>query len=377
MRLQELRALGLAAVAAVAFGVAGCMEQDSKTPLQPAHDEAALIATSHSGQRGIERAIEAQKKANAVLLNKLGIVGTGSTLNEEGLPAVLIFVEDSAMVAGLPDSVDGLPVIPEVTGKVYALEGSDDPPLPSPSCYEGSTTASTPRPVPIGVSAGIVGYSGGTYGVRVFDPQGNLYMLSNNHTFAGRNAAPIGTYAVQPRPADGGRFPADTVGNLADFEPLLFCRVELDASPGDWEQCPINIMDAAIVATTAALAGNATPCDGYGIPSGTPAEARNGLRIKKYGRTTGMTVATVHGVNVTVNVNFGTYSDGAYRIVRFENQIFTRHKGFSDSGDSGSLVVTDRGNEPVGLVFAGSATSTFINPIGPILERFNVSIDGI
>jgi hypothetical protein len=32
--------------------------------------------------------------------------------------------------------------------------------------------------------------------------------------------------------------------------------------------------------------------------------------------------------------------------------------------------------KPVGLLFAGSSLVTIANPIGPVLERFSVTIDG-
>ena len=54
--------------------------------------------------------------------------------------------------------------------------------------------------------------------------------------------------------------------------------------------------------------------------------------------------------------------------------------GFSQGGDSGSLIVTydpDNANEkkPVGLLFAGSSTHTIANPIDLVLDRFGVTID--
>ncbi len=54
--------------------------------------------------------------------------------------------------------------------------------------------------------------------------------------------------------------------------------------------------------------------------------------------------------------------------------------GFSAGGDSGSLIVTkgllmgDR--RPVGLLFAGTATTTIANPIDLVLNRFGIEIEG-
>ena len=41
---------------------------------------------------------------------------------------------------------------------------------------------------------------------------------------------------------------------------------------------------------------------------------------------------------------------------------------------SKGLLMADR--RPVGLLFAGTVTTTLANPIDLVLDRFNVSIDG-
>ena len=65
------------------------------------------------------------------------------------------------------------------------------------------------------------------------------------------------------------------------------------------------------------------------------------------------------------------------------HQIIITPGTFSAGGDSGSLIVEDaKGknasdrNKPVGLLFAGSPFFTVANPIGSVLERFGVTIDG-
>ena len=66
---------------------------------------------------------------------------------------------------------------------------------------------------------------------------------------------------------------------------------------------------------------------------------------------------------------------------RFDNQIIIIPGTFSAGGDSGSLVVvdsrrTENHHRPVGLLFAGSSLYTIANPIGPVLDAFDVTIDG-
>lgn len=51
--------------------------------------------------------------------------------------------------------------------------------------------------------------------------------------------------------------------------------------------------------------------------------------------------------------------------------------GFSDGGDSGSLIVSSDGNKnPIALLFAGDGTLTYGNRIDLVLDRFGVTMDG-
>ena len=49
---------------------------------------------------------------------------------------------------------------------------------------------------------------------------------------------------------------------------------------------------------------------------------------------------------------------------------------FSAPGDSGSLIVTQGGNQPVALLFAGGDGLDDREPDRPVLQRFGVTIDG-
>jgi hypothetical protein len=263
-----------------------------------------------------------------------------------------------------------------------AISGTNSPtnkisPPDNGTCEVGDLAKRFERPVPIGVSAGIAGFGGGTYGARVKDAAGNLYMLSNNHIFAGNNKASIGTVGFQPRPLDSGKELANAVGSLMDFEPLRFCAFSSDFTP--MEACQPNLIDVAILSTTSELSGLGTPCDGYGVPKKVTTLARAGMKIMKYGRTTGLTNGIIRATNATVDVSYGRYPDGRYMVARFTGQILavpTNNQAIVMGGDSGSLVVNEEGN-PVGLVFGGGNRVAVINPIGPILERFGVTVDGL
>jgi len=43
-------------------------------------------------------------------------------------------------------------------------------------------------------------------------------------------------------------------------------------------------------------------------------------------------------------------------------------------GDSGSLMVEETTNNPVGLCFAGGGNASFSNPIGPVLRSFRATV---
>ena len=205
----------------------------------------------------------------------------------------------------------------------------------------------------------------GTIGARV-TKGGDVFALSNNHVYANKNQAKLGDNILQPGRVDGGSGPGDVIGTLHDFEPIKFC------SP--FPACPDNRIDAAIASTTTDALGNRTPRNGYGTPQSSTAKARLALKVQKYGRTTGHTLGQISGLNATMNVGF---RDGT---ARFVGQIVISGRGFSAPGDSGSLIVTqgdgDKGRMPVGLLFAGSETTTLANPVDFVLQRFGVTIDG-
>jgi hypothetical protein len=255
-----------------------------------------------------------------------------------------------AGIPGLPADLEGIPTKVVFTGMIVAYT---DP------------TARFSRPVPIGVSTGHPDITAGTIGCRVIDEMGNVYALSNNHVYANQNDAKIGDNVLQPGPYDGGQDPADAIGTLDTFAPINF-------SGGD------NTMDAAIALSSTGELDTRTPDDGYGTPSSDTKGAYVGMKVQKYGRTTGWTQGEVAETNVTVDVCYEVRGlIFCVKQARFVGQIGISDGTFSAGGDSGSLIVTDdANNNPVGLLFAGGSTRTFANPIVAVLEAFDVSVDG-
>lgn len=323
-----------------------------------------VLSAQGNSENAFERVKEVQERHTEALMAKEGVVGTAVGLNDRGRGAVLVLLE-SPGIGGIPQELEGVPVHPVVTGKIYAL------PKPGGSTPTLSPASRWPRPVPIGVSTGHPAITAGTIGCRV-KAGTSVYALSNNHVYANENNATIGDPVLQPGRYDGGVSPADDIGNLTNFVFINFYNP--DAPPA---QIPLNWVDAAIASTTLGQVANATPSNGYGKPKSTTVAAAINMPVKKYGRTTGLTKGKVYALNATVNVGYGTG-----RAARFANQIIITPGTFSAGGDSGSLVVGDRqgknttnDRKPVGLLFAGSSLYTIANPIGAVLDAFGVAID--
>ena len=350
--------------------------------------------------KGLAKALEAQQHHTEVLMNLPGVVGTAVGWTEDGTPIVKIYTEKVG-IAGLPKQLDGVPVALEVTGRVKALPAppckgpnAGDPGCPGSGGGEDIDPKSKfPLPVPIGVSVGnmnsiqpvgfLVNCTTGTLGARVKKSSGELFILSNNHVLALSNQGTTSDQIVQPGPADADPVCTTTtssynqLGTLENYPDLIFDGV----TP--------NIIDAAIAGAPSGTVGTGTPADGYGVPQSTPltcipanspnADCSNLLAnpsVQKYGRTTGLTKGNITGINVTIAVDYTAGT--AIFTDQIEVSAASKKGGFSRSGDSGSLLVTDPDKQPVGLLFAGDNRGKvgFANRIDLVLDHFGVMIDG-
>lgn len=320
----------LAALLVLAFALLSCSEK------QPtANAPGGTLAFTPAN---LAKVIAVQDRHTSDLMKLNGVVGTATGISATGGLAVKVFAA-RADVAGIPASLDGIPVEVDVTGEftAFALSGR----------Y---------RPVPTGVSVGNNNEcAAGTIGCVVYKGT-TAYILSNNHVLARENAASLGEIIVQPgrydsQPQCADQSSTNTVATLSQFVPINF-------SGGN------NTVDCALAQYTAGTAFTcSTPSGYYGFPSATTVNATVGLGIKKVGRTSTLTTGTVTAINATVNVG---YSSGT---ATFVGQIVTSRR-FSKAGDSGSLVVTNNAsNNPVGLLFAGTKDgTTILNPINSVLS---------
>lgn len=245
------------------------------------------------------------------------------------------------------------------------------------------------RPAPGGVSIGHFMITAGTLGVYVKDNiSGKTVILSNNHVLANSNDADYGDPIYQPGPIDGGGI-NDKIATLIRFIPIDFgedeptCNLaETYTRFGNWlagiigsqhrvsakkyNPQAVNLVDAATAIPVSPDVIDGSIID-VGIVSGVE-DGSLGMKVKKSGRTTEATTGLIELVNATIQVDYG---DG--KVATFRDQYVS---GFmSKGGDSGSLLVTNN-KEPkaVGLLFAGSNTTTVYNPIKHVISALNITI---
>jgi hypothetical protein len=215
------------------------------------------------------------------------------------------------------------------------------------------------RPISLGTSGGNVNDKthwyccSGTLGALV-TKGGNLYILSNNHVLGRLSKAATGEDVSQPGLIDNScRLP----GIVADFS----------------EAAPLVPVDAALalirpgaVSLDGAILDVATISSTIGMPT-------VGLPVMKSGRTTGFTTGTISAfADINVQYQSGCGS-GKKFVLSYTDQIVINGSGFSAGGDSGSLIVSNNGStckQPVGLLFAGSSTTTIANPIEDVVSAF-------
>ncbi|UCE50276.1 MAG: carboxypeptidase-like regulatory domain-containing protein [Phycisphaerales bacterium] len=199
----------------------------------------------------------------------------------------------------------------------------------------------------------------GTLGALVTDGSAQ-YILSNNHVLALSNEGSPEDPITQPGLIDTrcGRDDYNVVANLTAWMPISF-----DGST--------NYVDAAIAQVLPGMVSEDGSILGIGTISSETRAPRARLRVKKSGRTTGVTSGRIQGIGVTVTVWYSDECGGPSNMSAvFDNQMIIGGGGFSAGGDSGSVVVENVNDSPraVGLLFAGSASYTLANPIDAVLS---------
>lgn len=252
------------------------------------------------------------------------------------------------------------------------------------------------RPARPGVSCGHYQITAGTFGAVVWDEKtGEPFILSNNHVLANATSgkdgkARPGDPILQPGAADGGVLERDKIGYLERFIPVEMsgrvpgCLVSrsVELAMNKWLTASRSPVRVEVVARSLAGAANlvdaalARPLNPrlisreileLGEIKGSR-EPDLGLRVRKSGRTTGVTEGEIQVVDATIKA---IYSEDA--TATFTDQILTGKMGAG--GDSGSVLVDEEMNA-VGLLFAGSNRSTIYNRITNVLRMLGVSFQG-
>ncbi len=253
---------------------------------------------------------------------------------------------------------------------------------------------SNKRPAQPGMSIGHYKISAGTFGAVVLDRKTrSKLILSNNHVLANSsdssdNRARIGDAILQPGTYDGGIASKDVIGRLERFVPMIRTAATSQCKVALLVQNFFNILlrlakpDYQMVFFhTPANAGNLADCAvakpekddmiksdilEIGKVKGL-SEAKVGMKVRKSGRTSGLSNAEVIATEVSLSVDLGDAGSAL-----FIDQVVTNN--MSKPGDSGSLVVDDK-NNAVGLLFAGSDKATVCNRIQNVLRLLDVVLE--
>lgn len=222
---------------------------------------------------------------------------------------------------------------------------------------------------------------GGTLGSLIEDSNSNFYILSNNHVLAESDQATVGSSIDQPGMIEDGCVPYGQTGSgvrpvatLSSYVPLANANANVDAAIA-------RIATGSVDPTGGILQFGSLGANGVLVaapPAGGTGEAVTpynvaGMQVAKSGRTTGLTCSAISAINLNIIVDY--YKDCAetipYYTKTYTNQIGISGSDFSDSGDSGSLVVDAANAEPVGLFFAGNEGLSIANPIADVLAALS------
>lgn len=226
------------------------------------------------------------------------------------------------------------------------------------------------RPVTGGYSIGHRSVRVGSLGclVRKRGQPNKIFLLSANHVIAASDTGAIGDAIFQPGIEDKATS-RDVLTSLYDFEPLDFSEIFYDGK-----------VDAAI-------AGPVTTDDCSSLialikapPSGIREDIYRGMKIKKVGRSTGLTKGSILDVDLTLKLSYrDPASDQLLGDVRYTDLVLCTR--YSKPGDSGSLIL-DSNNHAVGLHIAGTRDtwkrwfkrrSVFLK-IKPVLDALNLDL---
>ncbi len=306
-------------------------------------------------QQAVEGALLQRSTVVGVALGHKVIGGV-----DTGQRALVILVQRKLSVSELspqelaPAQINGIPTDVQEVGVLRAG--------PVPLAATSVSLTQRARPAFGGISVGHKDITAGTIATGCYDATPfpgippKFYILSNNHVLANSNAGKVGDAILQPGAFDGGTVANDQIAKLSRFVEVKF----LDGSANP----PTNEADCAVAEVDLSHLDRRIHWVGTVRKVITPPTV--GLLLSKCGRTTGFTTGSIQNINATVDVNYGTN-----QTARFVGQIIT--SPMSSPGDSGSLIA-DLAGGVVGLLFAGSAQATIVNPIEAVQRLLGVRV---
>lgn len=336
----------------------------------------ALLSVAKSRAKAV---IAVQEAVTEELMATEGILGTAVGFDHQGNLALIVYINlegknMAELVAGMPSSMGDVPVTVQATEPFR--------PLLRFKPTDGGT-AHRPKqtpPIQLGTSGGwqfdlANGFCcGGTLGSLV-QIGVTKYILSNYHVlegdieFGGNGiVAQAGDPVIQPGLIDVS-CNANNAQNVATLSGI--------------KSLPTSNVDAAIAEVIQGMVDTEGRILDIGTISATTLPASLNQKVKKSGRTTGLTRSVVNGLNATVSVTYDDECAGGTAFTKtFTGQILVknRNKGqsFIAGGDSGSLMVQDVSSNPkaIGLLYAGSSTIAVANPINDVLGFFGATMVG-
>lgn len=288
-----------------------------------------------------------KKRLSGSMLRQRGVHGIGVGLKDPAHPnkgAAIIVYTNSLTTTGMKKK--GKKNQPN-TSRILNLKSTSGVPIRivrSAKFHKNSIPYSQRfqrriRPLIGGYSVGTENESGtaGLIVSRVGLPR-SRYILSNNHVLVNENSCRISP-TIQPGGADGGTIKRDLIGHMDRFVKL--------------NKRKINYIDAA---TSKPLRRNLLKPSYavFGTVPGHISSYRVGDRFKKVGRTSGVVTGVVDSIHTDIQVGYGDY--GNLGKITFKNQSVIRGKRpVSLPGDSGSVWLTQSGNQAAAVNFAGSS----------------------
>jgi hypothetical protein len=211
----------------------------------------------------------------------------------------------------------------------------------------------------------------GTLGALVtFKESPEIYLLSNNHVFAGCNHVPKNQPILAPSSNDG-RPDISAPREIGRHDRIHELR---SGAPMFVNPCDTDLALARATSPNVLSSWQGAADHGYDTPART-ADPASLMRVKKYGRTTGLTRGWIEA-KITTPTPI-TYNSKHFKGVVWFTSIWTVHADegspFALLGDSGSLVVTEDSSAAVGLVFAANPSGEYgwIIPISTVLATFD------